>query len=324
MHFTGEYPYDHEGNRLENLVASSRDTTLVANIVSNHSFSHKPPDGYPDYYAKVKSYADILSHCAEAIDGDVTARRTVRRVEPADTTTVFNYPDTNSSRAEIVPQADKLAGKRVGIIGVGGTGSYVLDFVAKTPVAEIHLFDGDDFLTHNAYRAPGAAELEALRAREKKVSYHAKHYSALHRKVVEHPYPISADNMNELSELDFVFICIDSEPAKQAIIEGLLAKGIPLVDTGIGMQVVDGKIRGTVRSTYATSESHQHIQNRVSYASDDSNDYSKNVQIAEVNALNAALAVIKWKKHFGYYHDLGKEHHTIYNIDNGQLLNEDY
>jgi tRNA A37 threonylcarbamoyladenosine dehydratase len=45
---------------------------------------------------------------------------------------------------------------------MGGTGSYILDLVAKTAVMEIHLFDGDDFNQHNAFRAPGAASLEDL------------------------------------------------------------------------------------------------------------------------------------------------------------------
>jgi hypothetical protein len=35
----------------------------------------------------------------------------------------------------------------------------VLDFTAKTHVKEIHLFDGDTFFQHNAFRAPGAANL---------------------------------------------------------------------------------------------------------------------------------------------------------------------
>ena len=40
--------------------------------------------------------------------------------------------------------------------------------------------------------------------------------------------------------------------------------------------------------------------------------YSHNIQIAELNALNAALAVIKWKKLAGFYVDLEGEHFTVY------------
>ena len=35
------------------------------------------------------------------------------------------------------------AGWKVAVIGLGGTGSYLLDALAKCPVAEIHLYDDD-------------------------------------------------------------------------------------------------------------------------------------------------------------------------------------
>jgi hypothetical protein len=52
-------------------------------------------------------------------------------------------------------------------------------------------------------------------------------------------------------------------------------------------------------------------------------DYDRNIQIADLNALNAALAVIKWKKMFGFYRDLEREHFTAYAIDTNTLINED-
>jgi len=48
----------------------------------------------------------------------------------------------------------RLELEKVAIIGLGGTGSYILDLVAKTPVKEIHLFDADALLNHNAFRHP--------------------------------------------------------------------------------------------------------------------------------------------------------------------------
>jgi len=75
--------------------------------------------------------------------------------------------------------ADKLAVPQVAIVGVGGTGSYILDFLAKTRVREIHLFDGDYFFSHNAFRTPGAATIAELRARPLKVD-HLECYSEPH------------------------------------------------------------------------------------------------------------------------------------------------
>ncbi len=53
------------------------------------------------------------------------------------------------------------------------------------------------------------------------------------------------------------------------------------------------------------------------------NDYSQNIQIADLNALHAALAVIKWKKLVGFYLDLEKEHFSVYASSDNNLINED-
>ena len=39
--------------------------------------------------------------------------------------------------------------------------------------------------------------------------------------------------------------------------------------------------------------------------------------------LNAALAVIKWKKLFGFYTDFEREFSSTYTLDGNHFLNED-
>ena len=53
------------------------------------------------------------------------------------------------------------------------------------------------------------------------------------------------------------------------------------------------------------------------------NVYARNIQVADLNALNAALAVIKFKKHFGFYCDLENEHFCTYTLDGNVIHNED-
>ena len=122
----------------------------------NHSFSAKPKpaDAYPDYHAQVTTYVAILSGPARRIDPTSTAK-TFPLIEPdKESDEPFNYTDTASSRAEIVAVTKKLSLENCHP-GLGGTGSYVLDLVAKTPVREIHLYDGDTFFstTRSARRA---------------------------------------------------------------------------------------------------------------------------------------------------------------------------
>ncbi len=322
IHFAGEHPCDREGNVIKGIQHASEKKVLAEGVETDHSFSNKPEAGFPDYYEKVTHYVRIIEHQAQSLDASATSR-TFKVIESSDSDIVFNYLDTNSSRAEIETMSAKLQKLKVAIVGLGGTGSYVLDFVAKTPVGEIHLFDKDDFLSHNAFRAPGAASLEKLREQPKKVAYLHEVYSKMHKHITPHDYHLDSQTLDEVSGMDFVFICLDEGEAKQAIIKKLIDAEIPFVDVGVGISVVDGLLFGSVRVTTGTKDKNDHIDKRISFADNGDDDYDKNIQIAEINALNAALAVIKWKKLFGFYHDLEKEYHSVYEINSNKILNDE-
>ena len=70
--------------------------------------------------------------------------------------------------------------------------------MAKTPVNEIHLYDGDTFSNHNAFRSPGAASLEELKARPLKVTYFRDAYSKMHRRVIAHQDYLDDASVQEL------------------------------------------------------------------------------------------------------------------------------
>ena len=158
----------------------------------------------------------------------------------------FKYFDANTSRAGIGAVTEKLKIPRVAIVGLGGTGSYLLDFLAKTPIHEIHLFDGDTFFNHNAFRAPGAASLEQLEAQPKKVAYFAELYSRMRWRIMPHECHIDSGNIELLRDMTFVFLCIDGGPTKRVIVDHLQKWNVPFIDVGMGVQLVDGKLRGTL------------------------------------------------------------------------------
>lgn len=325
--FIGECPCDKNGVALEKILNESVTKTLAPGLEINHTFSSKPlPAGkYAEYYEKMSTYAAIISSPAEALDTAVTARP-FRIAETTDDDSVFHYIDTASSRAGIGAVSSKLELSKVALVGVGGTGSYVLDLVAKTPVRQIHLFDGDHFGSHNAFRSPGAASVEELRARPMKVDYLAAKYSPMHRHVIPHPYYVDKATVGELAGMDFVFLCIDAGPAKKFIVEALEASGVSFVDVGMGIHLVDGALLGILRVTTSTKDQRDHVRskNRISFSGGDAaNEYDRNIQVADLNALNAALAVVKWKKLLGFYQDRYQELSSTYTIDCNMLLSED-
>ena len=52
------------------------------------------------------------------------------------------------------------------------------------------------------------------------------------------------------------------------------------------------------------------------------NEYASNIQIAELNAMNAAMAVIRWKKHYDVYRDSRQQIYTGYSIASGEVVSE--
>ena len=121
----------------------------------------------------------------------------------------------------------KLKVSKLAIVGLGGTGSYILDLVAETPVGEIHLFDDDVLLAHNAFRTPGAASFSELERKPKKVDYLSGKYSAMRRKIVAASAEISHDNVDELQDMDFVFIAADGGSHTKTIVEALESWSVP-------------------------------------------------------------------------------------------------
>jgi hypothetical protein len=213
----------------------------------------------------------------------------------------------------------------VAILGTGGTGSYILDLVAKAPVREIRLFDDDDFLSHNAFRAPGAPSLEMLRDAPKKVQYLKGIYERMHRGIVAHPVKMSAETVGLLDGITFAFISMDAGEEKRAVVTKLEALGVPFIDVGMGLELSNGSLGGILRVTTSTPSKRDHIHaGRISFAGGGEQGlYASNIQVADLNALNACLAVVKWKKLREFYRDLENEHHSTYTTDGDMLLNGD-
>lgn len=239
---------------------------------------------------------------------------------------IFKYPDTNSSRAKIDYLNRKFKSQRIAIIGLGGTGSYILDLVSKTHVSEIHIYDGDVFQLHNAFRAPGAPSGEKFDETENlmKVNYFDEIYSRMRNGIVPHSEYVTKDNISQLAGFNYVFICVDNNEVRCMIISELQALKISFIDVGLGVKMVNDSLYGSLRVTTGTELKQDHLSARVGSEDLKENEYSTNIQIAELNCLNATLAVIKWKKMCGFYQDLKEEHNTLFLISTNRILNEDH
>jgi hypothetical protein len=323
IHFIGSHPCNPDGSEIKGLGRhGDSNHKLAEGLIVDHAFSNKPENGYANYHEKITRYVQMISESARVIEPNATAR-TGHPVESEDPDSPFVYIDSNSSRAHITALSQKLKGHRIAIAGLGGTGSYILDLMAKTYTKEIHLFDDDDYRLHNVYRCPGAPTREQIERIPDKVEYLAEVYSRIHRGIIPHSEKLSAANVSLLTGFDCIFLCLDSGPEKKAVVDFLIGAGVPFVDTGVGIQVADSNLIGTVRATTVTSAKNNHVQNRMPMLDAAKDDYSTNIQIAELNMLNAVMAVLRWKKLAGFYADFRHEHHNTYTIETNSFVSDE-
>ena len=325
-YFQGDYPHRANGEPLELLRNRSEEIELEPGLTVQHRFSSRPRETgkYQDYFEKMSRYAEIISREARLLEPNLQwrAERIVSRADARDPQDPFLYTETASGRAGITDISNRVRGQRVAIIGLGGSGSYILDLVSKTRVREIHLFDHDEFLQHNAFRAPGAWSLDELRRRENKAEMYARRYGACRRGVVGHASKADRAALEELGDLDFVFIAIDVPGEKKELFRHLEEKGIPFVDVGMGLDKIDGKLSGILRVTGSREGSRAAAWRRVQTGGEARRgEYDANIQTAELNALNASLAVLYWKKQTGVYVDGKREIHSTFTTSANLLAN---
>ena len=319
IYFSGEQPYSIDGKEITQ-IKHADNSSIFAGVNIKRSFSNKPDGNYSDYYEKFENYINIISFPAIAKDSSVTAK-TFKKVVTEENS-VFQYVDTNSSRAGIDNCNGKILGKKIAIIGLGGTGTYILDLVSKTNVNEIHLFDGDVFCQHNAFRSPGAPNKEIFSKSLSKVEYFKEKYQKMHKGIIEHNIYIKEENIELLKCVDFAFICIDSGIARKLISDYLVSKEIPFIDTGMGLQNKNGIINGLIRTTVYDKTNYSEIPTYLDFNEDGEDVYNTNIQIAECNALNGAIAVIEWKKYFQIYDNANRQCQNVYSIDMGEIIHE--
>ena len=227
----------------------------------------------------------------------------------------FNIPNTFEARSGVGHVQERIRTMGIAIIGLGGTGSYVLDLMVKTPVRDIHLLDDDEMEWHNFMRSPGAPtcwELEMQqKARIPKVDYYRGKYALLRNGV--HAHKVRVDDPGKFAEfvsahsVDFAFVCIDQDrksdsPRQDIVYASLNEASVPFIDSGVsitlsGRQVVAGAV-----TTTAYAGGSNAWKERIPNAKVEGElPGYRNVQLPEVNALAASLAVMEWRRRTEQY-----------------------
>lgn len=320
IYFCGGHPCELDGKFIKNLGGGEMTMPLSSSdLVVQRSFSNKPPNGFANLYEQVESYVAILS--GPAMTMYPVSPLTFRTVE-GNTESVFKYRDTLTSRAEIADLSANFQNDLVAIVGLGGTGAYLLDFLVKTPVKGIRGFDLDPYHVHNAYRSPGMLNNEDL-GKEKTEVYQRRYEGFRHGLDLRKKF-VDADSVEDFQGVTFAFVCVDKGHSRKGIFELLIKLKIPFIDVGMGLQRDHGAISGTARVTYFSSESaYDTVAKNLVPMTDLPDDvYRNNIQISELNALNACLAIVRYKQLKRFYADDKDFFHTLFTIDNSSIMGE--
>jgi hypothetical protein len=313
MYFCGSHPYQIDGTPIKNLAGGEMTMPLMStDLVVQRSFSCKPAEGYKGLFDKVENYLAMIA--GPAMNVHNANPFTFRSVEKIDES-VFHFSDTLTSRAEIGDLATKFRDDIIAIIGLGGTGSYLLDFMVKTPVKEIRAFDPDFFHVHNAYRSPGKLNKEEFE--QTKAQVYQKRYEDFRSGLSIIPRFIDLQSSDDLIGVTFAFVCVDKGSARKEIFELLMGLSIPFIDVGMGLDRNGGPISGTVRTTYYSPETVENLlQKRLAPMHDLPDDvYRHNIQISELNALNASFAITKFKQLRGFYANDNPYYNMLFTVD---------
>jgi hypothetical protein len=146
----------------------------------------------------------------------------------------------------------------------------------------------------------------------------------MHLGIVPHAYALNEQNFGEVEGFDFAFVAVDKPAIRKVILQGLMARKVSFIDVGMGLGLdKDNSVTGICRYTVGLPDFNTHVEQVVSFEDGPEENLYRNIQVADMNMFNAALAVKKWKKLRGFYADSKREHHGLYNIATGSLVKED-
>lgn len=337
--WTGATPYTVSGDSMKDYLCCGRwdaGRDIGEGITVYQQWSRKlRSDGvsraYVSYEEKVLTYVHEVADHAEAKRPGV--RAVLTGLAPADVrmaTSQFAYVDPNPYRNGTRGIEQKIEDEIVAVIGVGGTGSFLVDILTKTNIKEVHLYDDDIIDVPNAFRIAGAVRVGELGGATYKVDWHRSRYSEVRiRGLHVYKQRITEENIGCLERCTTVFIAVDDLLVRRRLQDACTRLGKHHVAVGIGLEIegehndqIGGMIK--VETNYAPGEHQLERTNETQQPHDGVEVYDSNIQTAETNMLGAALAIVEWKATKGFYRsDRDQMHDTkIFSTVTGRILSD--
>jgi hypothetical protein len=169
--FKGSQPHHRAGQPIK-MGFAANPLPVEPGFEASHSFSFKLTDengklrDYASFAEKIETYLDVLTAPALEAYPDATPLRGIEK-KVAEQNSPLRFPDTSSANYGFNDYSGMLRGKKVAIVGLGGTGAYILDLIARTHLEQIALFDDRGGSVFSDTRISGRTAVHSLCGRSR-------------------------------------------------------------------------------------------------------------------------------------------------------------
>ncbi len=294
--------YDRSGKELTNGVIGRVHSSLVLSIKLKGR-------EYEDAWEALNNY--VTQIYARFLGGFASRGEAVPRP--------YTFDVLGDQLLEAVEWRGLVAQERVAIVGLGGVGAWIADFVVKADPQEVHGWDYDCIEPKNILRMPGGLDPNVWIGRPK-ADWFQETYSLIHTNVHGHNVKVLPENVQEVIEkTTFAFVAVDHADDRMMVCDTLANAGIPFVVVGLSPVRKDKRVKVSMRivTAHVGVSSWREAIPQVGQAGQD--DYGS-LDLPDVYSMAAGWAMQSWRKMRGQFWQEQREECLHYSASDQSLI----
>ena len=294
--------YDRSGKELEKGVIGRSDSTLVLSIKIKGREYENAWEALNNYVMQI--YTLFLGQSASS---EEAAPRPYR------------FEVLGDQLPEAVEWRGLVAQERVGIIGLGGVGAWIADFVVKADPQEVHGWDDDCIEPKNILRMPGGLDPDVWIGR-KKAEWFQEIYSVIHSNVQGHTVKVLPENVKDvIGRITFCFVAVDNANDRMMVCDWLASANIPFVVAGLSLARKGKRVPVSMRivTAHVGVPSWREAIPQVGQAGQD--DYGS-LDLPDVYSMAAGWSIQTWRKMRGQFWQEQREECLDYSASEQSLI----
>ena len=231
----------------------------------------------------------------------------------------FKFDVLGDQVREAVEWRDLIASEHVAVVGLGGVGAWIADFVAKSDAREVHGWDHDCIEPKNILRMPGAPHPREWIGKPK-AEWFQDTYCRIHEGVHGHEVRVQVDNVQDVFQgTTFAFVAVDCDQDRMMVCDSLASAEIPFVVAGLSLVRRDKRVKVAMRVVTAHPGLSSWRQAIPQVGQSGQDDYGS-LDMPDVYSMAAGWAVQSWRKMRGQVWQDKIEECLVYRADDQTLI----